>query len=471
MNILFVVKDINLEHLGIMHISSFLKDRGHRVEAIAANYSDIKKKIKSGSFKVIAYSVSTLLLDFYISLNARIKNEFDVFSIFGGPHPTLIPEIIYNNSHIDCICRGEGELVMLELAEKMSRNEPIFNIKNLWVKENNRVFKNPLRPLIQDLDSLPFPDRQLFTDTGISDQGKINVITSRGCQYECSYCAQPAYNRLYSDSERRVRRRSPQDVINEIMEVKKVIRPTFIKFEDDLFISSFKWIDEFCRLYRQDVNVPFFCYVRPEHVTSKIVKILKKAGCHTMSMGIETADGYLRTTVLKRTTSKDDIVAAAHTIKREGLVLEGLNMVGIPRGSLESDIETLKLNIQCNVDYSNTKLFMPYPGTAIYDFVCQQGLLADTPFFSFWTSSLKFSTAREKRATENLHKLFALTVGFPFLLPIVKKVIYFPLGRLYIMINLAWEGCVAFFRLYPTGRRGVCRGVVKYMSIFKNNVA
>ena len=470
MNILFAVKEIDLEHLGIMHLSSFLKDKGHNVEVAAADYKEIRKKIEAKNFEIIAYSVPTLLLDSHLSLNNRLKEEFNIFSIFGGSHPTLVPEIIYHNN-IDCVCRGEGELAMVELADKMSRKESISDIENLWVKQNGDIFKNPLRPPIQDLDRLPFPDRGLFSNTGVSNQGKIHVITSRGCLYKCSYCAQPVYNRLYGNKQRTVRRRSPGNVIAEIREIKKTIHLTFIKFEDDLFISSPKWIDEFCYLYEKEVNVPFFCYVRAEIVNSKIIKRLKKAGCRTISMGIETADNYLRTAILKRLASKEAIVKAAHIIKGEGLMLEGLNMVGIPKGSLESDIQTLELNIQCNVDYANTKLFMPYPGTDIYDFVRNEGLLSDRPFFSFWTSSLKFKTAREKRAIENLHKFFSLTVRFPFMCPVVKKIIYFPFRRAYILINLIWEGYVAFFRLYPTGMRGVRVGIIKYINIFRSNVA
>jgi len=155
MNILFAVKEIDLEHLGIMHLSSFLKDRGHNVEVAAADYKEIRKKIEAKGFEVIAYSVPTLLLDSYLSLNNRLKDEFNIFSIFGGPHPTLMPEIIYHNN-IDCVCIGEGELAMAELADKMSRKESISDIENLWVKDNGNIFKNPLRPLIQDLDSLHF---------------------------------------------------------------------------------------------------------------------------------------------------------------------------------------------------------------------------------------------------------------------------------------------------------------------------
>lgn len=470
MNILFVVKEIGLEHLGIMHLSSFLKDKGHNVEAVAAGYKEIRKKIEAKSFKAIAYSVTTLLLDSYLSLNGRLKKEFNIFSIFGGPHPTLMPEIIHE-SGVDCVCRGEGELAMAELFDRMSRKESISDIENLWVKRNGDVFKNPLRPLIQDLDTLPFPDSKIFSRTGSLEQGKIHIITSRGCPYECSYCAQPAYNRLYGNEQRIVRRRSPGNVIAEIREIKKTTRLTFIKFEDDLFISSPKWIDDFCDLYKKEINVPFFCYVRAELVNSKIVKRLKEAGCRTISMGIETADGYLRKTILKRTAAKDAIIKAARIIKEEGLMLEGLNMVGIPKGSLESDIQTLELNIQCNVDYSNTKLFMPYPGTDIYDFVLKEGLLSDKPFSSFWRSALRFKTEREKRAIENLHKFFSLAVRFPCLLPIIKRIIYFPFGRLYILISLTWEGCMAFFRLYPTGIRGLRVGIIKYINIFRNNVA
>ncbi len=467
MNILFIVKEISIEYLGLMYISGFLKEKGHCAEYVQADYNSVKKKLMYGSFDILAYSVPTLFFDFYLSFNNRIKKEFNTFTIFGGPHPTLSPEII-NNDSIDCVCRGEGEFAMAELTHNMSCGKPISGIRNLWVKENGRIFKNPLRPLVQDLDSLPFPDRKLFPASGIPAYGKIHVITSRGCPYECSYCCQPAYNSLYKNKLSRVRRRSPKNVIAELKQVKQDKNLKFIKFEDDLFISSFEWVDEFCSLYEQEIKIPFFCYVRAELVGEKIMKRLKRAGCYTVSMGIETADDYLRKNILKRSVSKGVILKAAGIIKREGIFLEGLNMVGIPKGSVHADIETLRLNIECKVDYANTKLLWPYPGTEIYNLAKRESLLNESAVYSFWISPFNFNGVKEKYATENLHKLFSITVKFPILVLFLRKMIYHPLGRAYLLINLFWEGYAAFFILYPRGLKGFLRGITKYAEIFKN---
>ncbi|MBU2221586.1 MAG: B12-binding domain-containing radical SAM protein, partial [Candidatus Omnitrophica bacterium] len=462
MNILFVVKDICIEHLGIMLFSSLLKPKGHKIDVARADYKTIFRKLNKKKYEIVAYSAPTLLYGFYLGINKQIKRDFNIYSVFGGAHPTFVPDIIQDNS-IDCICRGEGEFAFLELVENISRGYPVRNIGNLWVKEDGYIYKNPLRPLIRDLDTLPFPDRGLFPNDEAFTKRKMHVITSRGCPYSCSYCSNPAYNNLYNNHPGLIRRRSARNIIEEIKQVKEKTSLRLVMFEDDLFIYSFEWLDDFCDLYKKQVGVPFFCYARADHINNKVAAILKNSGCVSISMGLETADDHLRNNILKRKMSKETIINAARIIKSYGIRLETTNVIGIPEGSLDADFETLRLNIRCRVDYSSVKLIMPYPGTEIRDLCDTKGLLSDIPLSSCRAYPFKSIDIKINRAAENLLKLFAITVEFPFMILLVRKMIYWPLGRVYALINLFWDGYVSFFRLYPIGFKGLFWGVRKYL--------
>ncbi len=467
MNILFIVKHGDIEHLGIMLLSRILKDAGHTVEIVESIFDKVAARLSHKPFSIIAFSVPTIYAQDYLILNKKIKAQFKVFSIWGGPHPTYVPEVIYEDG-VDCVCIGEGEHAFLELANAMESGKPISGISNLWVKDNGIVFKNPLRPLIDNLDTLPFADRELFQENETFHKGKMHVLTSRGCPFECTYCSHPPFNQLYGVSSKKVRRRSVENVILEIRQTCTKARVAFIMFEDDLFASDITWIRRFAEQYSQHVHIPFSCYIRVELVNEEMIGYLKKSGCVTISIGLETANDDLRRRVLNRGMSKQDIIDAARIIKKAGLKLETTNILGIPEGTLQDDIATLHLNWQCHVDYCTVKLLMPYPQTAIREYCLEKGLLAQDHAWSEWHSHIIHTNNKEKLAVENLHKLFAVAVEFPWLWPMIRKMIHYPWGKFYAYIFWLWDGYVSFFRLYPTGLKGFRYGLQKYARILCN---
>jgi len=469
MRVLFIVKDTDIEHLNIMLLGRLLKDAGHEVAVCEARLSRVRQVFRKQAVDMLAYSVPTFYAPIYLKLNERIKQEHKVFSVFGGPHPTLVPEMIENEG-VDCICRGEGEYALLELAEALSQGKDITRIKNLWVKQDGQIHKNDLRPLVEDLDGLPFPDRSLFPFNETYCKGKMHVMTSRGCPHDCAYCCHPAYARLYSGQAHRVRRRSVTNVIEEARQVLEQTSLKLVMFEDDLFVSDHSWIRDFCARYPFKVGVPFFCYVRADRVDQELVAMLRSAGCISISMGLETADERLRQDVLGRRMSNERILQAAAVIKQAGIRLETTNILGIPGGSLAADLGTLEFNIACKADYSSVKLLVPYPGTKVRENGIRSGALDSEKDVSNWRTSFHLGDPHMVRATENLRRLFALTVAFPFLLPLVKRAIYWPLGGIYTCVFLLWEGYTSFFRLYPTGAKGFFWGMLKYLRIFREGL-
>jgi radical SAM superfamily enzyme YgiQ (UPF0313 family) len=274
------------QSLGIMSISGVLKRSGYRSQVVEANYKKIKRKLlKKNPPAVIAYNTPTVFARAFLELNKRLKKEFQFFAVFGGPHPTFFPEMIEENG-VDGICRGEGEYPFLELLENLSSGRSVTKITNWWIKEDGKIHKNPVRHLIQDLAQLPLPDHDLFRKAIPHSIWYAPVMTSRGCPYNCTYCFNHVYKGLYRDKGKYVRRRSVENVLEELREIKKNKCYKFIKFGDDIFTLSPDWLEEFCPRYREEIGLPFSCLVRANHINPKIVRLLKDAGCHRMTLGM-----------------------------------------------------------------------------------------------------------------------------------------------------------------------------------------
>ncbi|MDD4894817.1 MAG: cobalamin-dependent protein, partial [Candidatus Omnitrophica bacterium] len=206
MRILFVLKEVEDEQLGIMYLASVLKSRGYETGLIKADYDAIFTKLQDNTPTILAYSTLGYYCNYYLELNKKIKKIFKVFSVFGGPYPTSDPGIVENDG-VDAVCIGEGEYPLLELAENLENGRDISGIKNLWVRSGGRIYKNTPRPLIDDLNELPFPDRDIFSLKSPFFTDRVSMITSRGCLYNCPYCQNNIVRRVYG-TDNIYRRRS-----------------------------------------------------------------------------------------------------------------------------------------------------------------------------------------------------------------------------------------------------------------------
>ena len=187
--ILFL-QNLPFEYMGPMYISGLLKEHGHHCNLVIVSESkNYLQDISHYQPDLIGFSTMTGPHKWVIETANRIKKHFDKPIVLGGAHPTFFPEIIQEPS-LDIICIGEGEFAVLDLANKLDSSADISNIKNLWIKKNGHVFKNDLRPLVENLDALPFPDRALYDDCEIlRSVPAMKFLTGRGCPYRCGQIA------------------------------------------------------------------------------------------------------------------------------------------------------------------------------------------------------------------------------------------------------------------------------------------
>ncbi len=454
MRILFVEKQIDYPPLGLLYLSSVLRGAGHDVRLVVANDQDPVRSAREWQPDIVGYSVYTGSQTHYRDLNLHIKKVSDALSVFGGPHPTYFPEFI-EEPGVDAICLGEGERPMLDLVEAVEQGGPLTGIPNWWFKRDGEPERNPVRPLESDLDELPFPDRELlFARDRVSRQSGIkHFITSRGCPYDCTYCFNHALAALYRGMGKRLRQMSVGRVIEEVRWVQTRYPMQFVVFLDDLFITYEEWLRELAERFPREVGLPFFCNVRANLITPEKVALLKRAGCVSVGMGLETGNSDVRNQLLKRNLSDEQIIEASHRLRRAGIQLLTTNMLGLPGGTLADDLQTLALNQECRPAYANAFLYQPYPRTELGEFAREQGFLdgsLDDIDTSAWERSvLRFSSESEKREIENLNKLFALAVEWPRLTRLVRQLIRLRPNPLFRLVYRLWKGYAVKSRIHP----------------------
>lgn len=472
MKILFVVKDIDfIDPIGIMVLSSLAKKNGHEVYLGILNREEIIGKISKIKPEVVAYSATTGEHKYYLELNKIIKSRFrNIFSIMGGAHSTFYPECI-NESTLDAICIGEGEEAFIELLEKRARGEEISSVRNIMTSSS--PFSG-VRDLLEDLDSLPFPDRDLFyKNTEMGQFPLKSFITSRGCPYTCTYCFNHSFRKLYSDKGKILRRHSVAYVIDEILQVKREYPLRFVKFYDDIFAYKVdKWIEEFARRYKKDVNLPFHCLTRADLIDEKTIRLLKSAGCVSVSMSIEAGNAFFRNQVLKRDMTEEDIIQAFSLCRKYGINTFSNSIVGLPFSKIENEIETLDLDIKCKISFVEFPIFHPYPRTELGDFCIEKGVYKPQyetlHMFYMNKSPLSCFTEREKNIQRNFAQLAPSVVRFPFLRGIVLKyLIYLPNNRLFVIVYYFMKAYLVKTKIYPMrlGVRNLWRAFSKSLKL------
>ena len=456
MRILFIFKSENfLAPVGLCMISAIARQEGHETYLCEMNSEDPMERIERLKPDIIAYSSSTGETKHYITLNRRIKERYPkIFTVMGGPHPTFYPQMVHQTT-LDAICVGEGEEAFRELLYILSSGRRIVEgIPNIYTPSSTAW---TVRNLIENLDSLPVPDYALLYDN--TRMGKLplkNFITSRGCSYSCTYCFNRAWNEIYRGHGQILRRHSVDYVIEDIRKVKEKWPLSCVKFYDDIFAYRVDdWLEKFSHSYKKHIGLPFFILTRADLLTEDMVKLLKHAGCRTISMSIEAGNPKIRNRMLKRRMSDEQIIKAHRICEKYGIYTFTNCIVGLPGTSLKDDILSIDLSIKCRVDWAEFVIFYPYPGTELGDRVIDMGMYIpdyDKMHTSYmYSSSLNCFDDREKSIHRNLSSLGAIAVGLPRLRNlIVNHLVHWPHNRLFTIFFYLIKMYVLRRKIYVT---------------------
>ena len=261
-------------------------------------------------------------------ITREVKERLPALVVWGGVHPTLAPEDCA--AVADAVCVGEGEGAMLELAEALRDGRDFSGIRNLWSRQGDQVVQNPLRPLLQDLDALPFPvlgdgtkfvienDRLLRCDPYLGPQntGEYYLAASRGCPYQCDYCCNSAFHRIYSGAGPYVRKRSPANVLAELEQAKQQLKLHYIGFMDEVFSLDKSWTLAICQGFRERIGLPFKCEVHPQTLDEELVAGMRAAGLTYAVVGVQTGSERIRRDYYHRMMSNAEILETARLLHR-----------------------------------------------------------------------------------------------------------------------------------------------------------
>jgi len=361
-------------------------------------------------------------------------------TLLGGPHATYYPEETINKEGVDLLAVGEAEYTCLELLNNLRDKKGISGIQNLWVKDaSGKVIKNELRCLIEDLDSLPSPDRDIYYKYSFLGKSSVKqFLTGRGCPYDCTFCSNHLLSKMYKGKGKYIRRVSPKKIIEEMKAVRQKWGFRTASFTDDVFVMSNEWLDEFLPLFKKEINVPFMCNVRVNLVTEALVLKLKANGCYGVAMGIESGNEDLRNRVLKKRISNEEIIGAGRLIKSNGLKLKAFNMLGLPGETFEQAMETLEMNIKISPDFTPVSLLEPYPKYEITDYAISHGYLKENYGLDDVAGSIYVPSKieiKDKDKIINLQSFFFLAVKFPVLLPLIKKLVNYKPNAFYKLLT------------------------------------
>ncbi|MBN1274203.1 MAG: B12-binding domain-containing radical SAM protein [Candidatus Aminicenantes bacterium] len=368
--------------LNILYIAAAVKASGHQTRIFEITpyrkrplwgdqYAVIKneflKAVRDFQPDLAGFSVMSVNTKISFMLATLLKEEFPrVPVVFGGIHPTVAPEETIREKSVDIICRGEGEETITELLETMEAGGDITGIQGLWVKKEDKIHKNPLRPLIQNINNLPFPDRALLRQSRLNAElYGVNVVTSRGCPFPCSYCQNKFLMDIYKGKGAFVRYRNLDNIFSELDEIIKTFHPSRFSFSDESFTLNKDHLRAFCKEYPKRYSIPFLCQTRPDLVDEESLRLLRNAGCDFMNMAIEAGNPRIRNQILKRNISTSKIIEAFRLARKFGIRTGSFNMIGLPDEDMDTMWDTINLNRILQPERIMCTIFMPFQGTEL----------------------------------------------------------------------------------------------------------
>ncbi|TKJ40646.1 hypothetical protein CEE37_06695 [candidate division LCP-89 bacterium B3_LCP] len=437
--------EIPYEFVGVMSLASYAKAAGHEVELLVYSVEGKKfwKKVEEFRPDVIGFSTMIFVHFRTLPFAQEVKKRLGVPIIIGGPYPTYEPERVIDKPFVDAIVRGEGEEALVDMLNALDEGKSWKDIPNVWTKENGEIIRNAVRPLPQEMDKFPIGDRSIYYKYRyLRDITTKTFITGRGCPFDCHFCWIQEFHKLYGGKSKPVRRFSPDYMIEEIAQVVDKYPLKRIYFNDDIFIINKKWLQEFLPKYKERIGIPFVCNVYLRLVDEDVVKLLKENGCAAVMFGIESGNERIRNEVLGKGLTEDQIYDGVALLKKYNIRTRSFNIIGSPTETIENAFETIKMNARIKVDLPWCSIYQPHPGTTATQIAIESGALPadfdvdrDMKGLSlFKNSCLQQPDIKKLVRTQ---KLFNIGVRQPWTIPILRKMVNWPLDSLYELLFLA----------------------------------
>lgn len=402
MRVLFVYNEV--EALGLEYLSAVLKQHGHQTDIafdprlfdffrhefrnpILGNIFNFRKDLINKIIKyepdVIGFQVLSANYPWCVEVASEVKKRLpNVPVVFGGYHPTASPKYVMEHSCVDYVIKGEAEHAFLDLVQMIEHGEVDPSMQNLVMRHQGNFIDNDVRPYIQDLDTLPFPDKDLFYKYGTPFDIAHMIMTRRGCPYGCTFCGNNLWRKTYFKDDpnymftpKFVRGRTPENVVEEMRIVKQKYGVKLLRVNDDDFPYDERWMTRFSEVLTDDARIPYKCFVNPNSMNETTAHLLKITGCEQIQMGVQSMNPQLRK-LMGRPMPEKIIERAISVIRNEGIGIFCDQIYGLP-GETEDDYKSMVSFYRSNpTDFVNVYWVNYFPGTDIVQQAVEAGVLS-----------------------------------------------------------------------------------------------
>lgn len=372
--------------LNLTYLSSYLESKKIPVKILDGQIHDLDKQslvmhIEQFNPNVVGISCATPLVYPAHRIAKTVKSVSpQITVVMGGPHPSVLPEETIADENVNIVVRGEGEITLFELVKAIESGSGLDSVLGITYRDNGNIVSTQNRPLNADLDSLPLPSRHLIPINKYHPQVDIysrlpwtNMLTSRGCPYNCIFCA----SRRISGHKYRVR--SPEKVVEEIDVLVSQYGIRNIGMADDNFIVDRKRTERICdMLIKEGYNrkADWVCAARADGVDGPLLKKMRAAGCRCICVGIETGSQRLMN-ILKKHLKLEKVEEGVKMMRKARIKVRGTFMLGIPTETEEETLQTINFAKKLNLDFAKFNIITPYPGTELYKIAKERGLVGE----------------------------------------------------------------------------------------------
>lgn len=353
--------------LGLAYISAYLKKHGFKkINLVDYNLHpeydyDEEKYLSLLSTDANVYGIYCMTFQFWwlkkVAEYIRKVNS-SALIVAGGPHPSARPKECLLKTDVDISVIGEGEKTMLDIIQQ----KPVYDINGICYKESGKPKRTSSRPFITNLDSLPFPDRDLVDwqkyKRRLHGKRAFHIVTLRGCPFCCSFCAKPSVGR-------RVRYRSVKNVLSEVDFLTERYGVSNFIFYDDIFTLRRNRVFEFCKAFNER-SLGWRCWTRVDTIDYEMLSTMKDSGLTSITMGIESGDNRILR-ILNKGVTVDQNRRAILLCKELNIPVRASLIYGCPGETRESIENTIGLIDETKPDEWNISTFIPIPGSLIGD--------------------------------------------------------------------------------------------------------